>query len=284
MASNRFISTESLFEFNNVTNMLDCYTHLLQNRKAEEAYEVMAEIKTVILHLVIEKYMNQGEHEKSDYLNTAFTTELFRRHDPDSPPSSPILFEDEHKHGLVIHEEESKSVKVTVEKDDDNIDNDSSIEQIEEDEDNKSVSEPMKVIVEKTIEASKQSSATTAPLVELVKQTIIEEQKKSESSKPIIEEKSKSVEKQKEEKPQKEEVKEEVKEEQEETDEEESEEEGEEEGEEQDDEQGIELEEIMIKNKKYFIDTSTNNIYQCLEDDEPGDMVGKIQNGKFVRI
>jgi hypothetical protein len=33
----------------------------------------------------------------------------------------------------------------------------------------------------------------------------------------------------------------------------------------------------------YFIDTSTNNVFVYVSDEEAGDYVGKVVNGKLVR-
>jgi hypothetical protein len=72
-------------------------------------------------------------------------------------------------------------------------------------------------------------------------------------------------------------------EEQEETLEEEEEEDEEEEESEEEGEEEEELVEINIQNKKYFLNEMNNHIYECLDDDEPGDLIGKYINNKIYK-
>ena len=67
--------------------------------------------------------------------------------------------------------------------------------------------------------------------------------------------------------------------------EEEEEEEGEEEESEEDEgeEEEEELVEIIIEKKKYFLNEMNNHIYECLDDDEPGDFIGKYINNKIYK-
>jgi X-linked retinitis pigmentosa GTPase regulator len=53
----------------------------------------------------------------------------------------------------------------------------------------------------------------------------------------------------------------------------------EEEGEEEEEE----LVEIIIEKKKYFLNEMNNHIYECLDDDEPGDFIGKYINNKIYK-
>jgi len=47
---------------------------------------------------------------------------------------------------------------------------------------------------------------------------------------------------------------------------------------------GEELELVTIDKKKYYKNELNNDIYECLDDEEPGDLVGKLVNGKIHHI
>jgi len=48
--------------------------------------------------------------------------------------------------------------------------------------------------------------------------------------------------------------------------------------------EGEVLELVSIDKKKYYKNELNNNIYECLDDEEPGDLVGKLVNGKIHHI
>ena len=71
--------------------------------------------------------------------------------------------------------------------------------------------------------------------------------------------------------------------EEEEEEEEEGEEEVEEEGEEEEEEEELELELISINKKKYYQNILNNDIYECLKNEDVGNYIGKLFNGKIKK-
>jgi hypothetical protein len=264
MASKKYISIDSLVQYKYITDKLNYYTTLIFRDNLEKADDLMSEIKQDILYLIMDKYQEDNLRERSDYLNEAFTTELLRRHDNDSPPISPILFEDEHNHGLIIHENRSEhSFDVKVEKEEcvssssKSLSTSSSITQSSSDEIKQET-----VIVEKTNSAS-----------DVVNQAQSEKPIEKPVEKPIEKPVEKPIEKPVEkpiEKPQ---------------EKEEDEDTSSEEDEEEDEEEEEELCKVMIKKVEHFFDSITRNVYKIGLDNKKGEIAGILdKNNKFVEI